>query len=60
MEGCGRQLGAKINIWMQNGKHDMLSTQVREMQKRRSLLLLKTIKETSFMSPNKCIQKVMM
>ena len=60
VEGCGRQLGAKINIWMQNGKHDMLSTQVREMQKRRSLLLLKTLKETSFMSPSKCIQKVMM
>ena len=26
---CGRQVGAKINIWMQNGKHDMSSTQLR-------------------------------
>ena len=40
-------MGAKINILMQNGrKLDMLSTQLREMQKRRSLLVLKTIKIT--------------
>ena len=45
-EDCGswgRRLVAKINIWMQNGKHDVLSTQLREMQKRRSFLVLKTI-----------------
>ena len=39
-------MGAKINILMQNGKLDMSSTQLREMQKRRSLLVLKTIKIT--------------
>ena len=55
---CGRWVGAKINIWMQGGKHDILSTQLREMQKRRSLLVLKTIKKTSFMLPNKCFSTV--
>ena len=48
---CGSRVGAKISIWMQNEKHDMPSTQLREMQNRRSLLLLKTIKKTSFISP---------
>ena len=57
---CGKRVGAKINIWMQNGKHDMSSTQLREMQKRRSLLVSKTIKKTSFVSPNKCLQKIRM
>ena len=57
---CGRRVGAKINNWMQNGKHDMPSTQLRKMQKGRSLLVLKTIKETSFVSPNKCVQKIRM
>ena len=41
-------------------KHDMPSTQLREMQKRRSLLVLKAIKKTSFISPNKCIQRIRM
>ena len=62
-EDCGsrgRQAGVKINIWMQNGKRDMPSTQLREMQKRRSLLVLKTIKKTSFVSPSKCVQKLRM
>ena len=53
-------MGAKINNCMQNGKHDMPSTQLRKMQKGRSLLVLKTIKETSFVSPNKCVQKIRM
>ena len=57
---CGRRVGEKINIWMENGKHDMPSTQLREMQKRRSFLVLKTIKKTSFQSPNKCVQKIRM
>ena len=34
----GRWVVAKINIWMQKGKHDMLSTQLRKMQKKRSLV----------------------
>ena len=61
-ENCGScqgQLGAKINIWMQNGNHDMLSTQLREIKKRRSLLVLKAIK-TSSASLNKCKQKIRM
>ena len=49
---CGRRVGAIINIWMQNGKHDMPPTQLPEMQKRIILLVLKIIKETSFVSPN--------
>ena len=57
---CGRLVGAKINIWMQNGKHNMPSTQLKEIQKRRSLLVLKTIKKTSFVLPNKCVQKIRM
>ena len=36
----------------------MLPTQLTEMQKRRSLLVLKSIKKTSFTLPNKCIQKI--
>ena len=59
-ESCGRRVRAKINIWMQNRRYDMPSTQLREMQKKRSLLVLKTIKKTSFISPNKCIQKIRM
>ena len=44
-ENCGRRrVRAKINIWMQKVKHDMLPTQLREMEKRRSLLVLKTTK----------------
>ena len=57
---CGRQVVAKINIWIVNGKHNIPSTQLREMQKRRSLLVLKTIKKTTFVLPNKCIQKIRM
>ena len=57
---CGRGVGAKINIWVQNRKHDMPSTQLREMQKRRSLLMLNTIKKTSLVLPNKCVQKIRM
>ena len=49
---CGRRVGAIINIWMQNRKHDMPPTQLRELQKRIILLLLKIIKETSFVLPN--------
>ena len=56
---CGRRVGAKVNIWMQNGKHDMHATQLRKMQKRR-LLVLKTIKKTSFVLANKCAQKTWM
>ena len=37
---CGRRVEAKINIWIQNGKHNIPSTQLREMQKRRSLFVL--------------------
>ena len=54
---CGRWVGAKINIWMQNGYNNMPSTQLREMQKRRSLLVLKTIKKTSFVSPTYAYKK---
>ena len=43
---------AKVNILMQNGKNDMLYTQLREMQKRRSLPVLKAIKKKFFVSPN--------
>ena len=50
---CGRQVGTEINDWMQNRKHGMSSTQLREMQKRRSLLVFNTIKKTSFLS-NAC------
>ena len=59
-EGCGsrgRQVGTKINIWMQNRKHDLPSAQLREMQKRKSLLVLKTVKKTSSVWPKKYIQK---
>ena len=45
---CGERVGAKTNIWMQNGKHDMRSTQLRDIQNRRSLLVLKTIKKNIF------------
>ena len=45
---CERRVGAKINIWMEKKKYDMLSTQLSETQKRRSLLVLKTIKKTYF------------
>ena len=55
---CGRWLSVKINIWMQNRKHNIQSTQLREIQKRGSLIVFKTKKKISFMSPNKCIQKI--
>ena len=55
---CARWVVTKINIWMQNGRHNMLPTQLREIQKRRSLLVLKSIKKTYFMPPNKCVQKI--
>ena len=42
---------AKINIWIQNGKGEKPSTQLREIQKRRSLLVLETIKKTCFVFP---------
>ena len=45
---CGRRVGAKINIWMQNGKRNMPSTQLREMQKRRNLVSVKDNKENIF------------
>ena len=47
---CGRRVVAKINIWLQKAKHDMPSTQLKEMRKRRNLLVLKTLKKRSFMS----------
>ena len=59
-KSCGRRVEAKINIWIQNRKHDMPSTQLREMQKRRSVLMLNTIKKTSLVLPNKCVQKIRM
>ena len=49
---------AKLYIWMQKGKHNMPSRQLREMQKRRGLLALKTIKEKTSMSPSKCVHKI--
>ena len=55
---CGRRVRGKINGWMRNGTYNMPSIQLREMQKRRSLLVLKTIKKTSFGSLNKCVQKI--
>ena len=57
---CGGGVGAKINIWIQNRKHSMPSTQLREMQKRRSLLLLPTVKTTSLILPKKCTPKIWM
>ena len=57
---CGRQVEAKINSWMPNGKHNMPSPRLKKMQKRRSLLAIKTIKETPFLSPNKCVWKLRM
>ena len=55
---CERRVGAKINIWMEKKKYDMLSTQLSETQKRRSLLVLKTIKKTYFVLSNKYVQKI--
>ena len=49
---CGRRVGEKKNFWMQNGKYDTLSAQLRKLLQRRSLLALKTIKKTSFVLPN--------
>ena len=57
---CGRWLSVKINIWMQNRKCNIQSTQLREIQKRRSLIVFKTKKKISFMSPNKCKKKIRM
>ena len=55
---CGRWVAPKITIWTQKGKHVMLSAELRKIQKRSSLLVLKPIQKTSVASPNKCIQKV--
>ena len=45
---CGRRVGIKINIWMRNGKHDMPSTQLRGMQKKRTFASVKDNKENIF------------
>ena len=47
---CERWVGAEINVWIQNGKHNMLFTQLREIQERRSLLVLNTIKKIFFVA----------
>ena len=64
---CGRWVVAKTNAWIPNVKHNIPSIQIREMQKRRSLLMLKTIKKTNkktrkktFVTPNKCVEKTRM
>ena len=33
-ESCGRQVGAKINIWVQHRKNNMPSTSLSELQKK--------------------------
>ena len=53
-EGCGRQAGGKINIWMQNGKHDMLSTQLRKNAEKEKFASVKDNKENIF-----CVAKQM-
>ena len=50
---------SKINILMQKGKHGMPSIQLKELRKKRRLPVLKT-KKSSFVSPNKCVQKIRM
>ena len=47
---CETWVGAEINVWIQNGKHNMLFTQLREIQERRSLLVLNTIKKIFFVA----------
>ena len=51
---CGRQVGAKINIWMQNGKNDMPSNRAKRNSEKEKLASVKDNKENIF-----CVSKQM-